>query len=182
MNIVSLPVDRALVDRATRFVKENWDLFVKRNIFDGGYPEKLIGEIGRRAVTRYLDIPPDDIHPILDNQPDRYDFLLRGATYDVKTLGAASKPMPYFRYNVPEVQARKPVDYYIFASLQDDNSRLWIAGYISRDEFRKRADLHEPGEKVSFSGCVFRCATLDISILELADIEQLKPEQKSLFN
>ena len=181
MNIIALSVERALVDRAARFVEENWELFVKRNIFDGDYPEKLIGEIGRRVVTRYLDIPQEDIHPILDNLPDSYDFKLGGETYDVKTLGTASKPLPYFRYNVPEVQAKKPVDFYVFASLFNDNSRLWIAGYISHTDFLKKAQWHAEGERVEFSGCQFRCPTLDISILELLDIEIQKPQQKALF-
>jgi hypothetical protein len=181
MNIISLPVERALVDRARRFVRDNWELYVKRDIFDGDFEKKVIGEIGMRVITRYLDVPVENIHPILDNKPDAYDFLMDGGSYDSKTLGTATRPQPYFRYDVPEVQARKPVDYYVFASLLDDLSRLWIAGYISRDDFMKKSRWHKAGSRVEFSGCIFRCDTLDISILELEDIEGIHPQQQSLF-
>lgn len=70
-------------------------------------------------------------------------------TADVKTKRRTKLPSPYFDCHIADTSLHQRCDTYIFTSIinDDDWYRLWVLGWLTREEFFERARRVLKGEK-----------------------------------
>ena len=78
---------------------------------------------------------------------DDYDLVYLGKKFDVKSVGCNSFPEPFHVGTVFNDETKKDIDFYIFTRIKNDNSLGWITGFISKDDFFKKADTIKAGTK-----------------------------------
>jgi len=106
-------------EKAFNYVAPNVNRFAKRGIFDGDLNKKIIGYIGFLAVKKVFGLSLLETDEEIDGEPDSYDFIRDGKTFDVKTsfcyiYQKTGKAPPDWGILIPESQFRfKPHDYYI---------------------------------------------------------------------
>lgn len=175
--MIELKVSREVIRSAEDYIKRNIDKFAVRGNFDGDFNKKVIGHIGFLIVKDYLRLSNEACSMVVDHAPDEYDFRIDGQNYDLKTRTVAVKPPPYFRCNVPASQVnfdKGKKDYYVFALLKKTRATIWLAGFISYDDFRRGSQWHNAGDHVTASGLKYWCNTFDIEISALKDIAKLR--------
>lgn len=64
-----------------------------------------------------------------------HDFIYHEATFDSKALRCAFKPPLRYEMSVSTWARHQECDYYVFSRILEDYSRLWIVGFMEREEF-----------------------------------------------
>lgn len=126
-----------------------------------------IGLLGELAVNKILG---RNLEAYIKNRPlhksdPGFDIIIEEEKYDIKFLRSKFPPTERFRYNVPAEIMHKKLDGYIFGTIVGEE--MYIVGWISKEEFDRKAIFHEKGEFVPYNKFVFACDTFDISINEL---------------
>jgi hypothetical protein len=101
----------------------------------------------RQRMTGYLaEMAVKHVFNKLEfSEDDSVDFVFNGVTFDVKAQGCNSAPELKFVGTLYEEQASRNVDFYIFARVKNDSSKVWIAGFISKNKLFKTAQLISKG-------------------------------------
>jgi len=69
------------------------------------------------------------------------DFTYGKFTIDSKAQGCNSFPLPHYSATIYEEQKERPVDFYIFSRVKNDQSKVWICGIISKKDFFSWSEL-----------------------------------------
>lgn len=108
--------------------------------YNGG-KSVLDSMVSEQVVADYYNIPIQDTYD--------YDFITsNGIRVDLKTKSKSDyEPQRHWYCMVPAYQIDKQqCDQYIFNRINRDLSIVWMVGYISKDNFIKRAMYIEKGE------------------------------------
>lgn len=95
------------------------------------------------------------------------DFILNGASFDVKAQGCNVPPKLYHNVTLCEEQATREVDFYIFCKVKNDHSKVWIAGFIPKTKFLDKSELKPIGTVgitfvYDFARYEIQCKELDV--------------------
>ncbi|WP_455673168.1 hypothetical protein [Phocaeicola sp.] len=85
-------------------------------------------------------------------------------------------PQDDWKCEVTDEQLARPVDIYVFAKLRTYNDRrtLYLVGWMSKQEFHDKAQLHEAGTLLR--GKRVHYSKWDVTINELNEMESLIPK------
>jgi len=142
---------------------------IRNSILEG--EGRLTGTIGEVAVQQYLGGVKNP-----SSKPWHFDILLDGSLIEVKTKRRTVEPRSHYDCSVCAANHKQKCDYYVFTSVLDDMSKVWILGYLSREEFHKAAIFRKEGEHDPSNDqyCSWDC--WNVKVGQLHDIKQLKDD------
>lgn len=76
-----------------------------------------------------------------------FDFVIAGKKVDVKTMSRTVDVRPHYVHNFIGYQLKYDCMYYIFESYNTVKNILSICGVIDKDNFLKKADYYDIGDK-----------------------------------
>ena len=117
--------------------------FGKRGYGDGNKKEQLTGIIGQTVLADLLGLPRPDGKNGFDNG---FDFVINGKKADIKTMSRTVPVKDHYVHNFIGYQKNYTVDYYIFASYNTRTEVLSICGFVSKEDFAKRASFYNKGD------------------------------------
>lgn len=143
-----------------------------RGVADGNKKDQFTGMLGEITVKKVFGISH-----VWDNEFDGgYDLKLGDMKFDVKTMCRNVDPQPDYVFNVLEFQKDLDSDAYIFCSINQRTNMLYICGWISKEEFFKKAEKFEKGKKrkrKDGSKMKLKANNFEIKISELNSINPL---------
>lgn len=114
----------------------------QRGNADGSKAQQFIGMVGQCSVMDMLSIEL----PTLSYEHDGgVDIKIGNVTIDVKTMGRTCDPKPYFVNNLIGLQKHFDVDAYIFCSINTISKMMSVCGWISKQDYFDKANLHLKG-------------------------------------
>ncbi len=99
----------------------------------------LIGFLGELVVARAYEVPISDTF--------QYDLLINDHRIDVKTKGCTSRPKPDYLCSVMEYQLKNKSDGYIFCRADISKRKVWVLGYISKEDLLRDGFFCEAGKQ-----------------------------------
>lgn len=102
-----------------------------------------------------------------------YDLEKNGKKIEVKTKSCTSKPRPYYNCSVADYNTSQDCDFYVFVRVLEDNSRGWILGGMSKDEFYEKAFFRRKGE-IDEDACPRFPFKADCYNIKIRDLKQIK--------
>ena len=129
----------------------------------------MAGILGEYAACHYLGAAKH-------NNTYDWDISLRGATIDVKSKVRNNKPRVDYGASIPNITRRQDCDYYMFASVKRDFSKVFLMGYIPTDLFFKQAKFLKPGDSDGTNTFRARCETYNLAYSELFTVGELNVE------
>ncbi len=109
---------------------------------DGTKEQQMIGIIGQNMLNIALGLPLMQPGGGFDGGVDAY---VNGLSFDIKTMGRTVTPRLDFVNNLMQSQTKFNVDGYIFASVNTNDNRMTVCGWIPKALFLERATLFEKG-------------------------------------
>ena len=109
---------------------------------DGTKEQQMIGIIGQNMLNLAIGQPLMQPGGGFDGGIDAH---IHGLSFDIKTMGRTVTPRLDFVNNFMKSQAKFNVDCYIFASVNTQDNRISICGWIPKSLFLERAKLFEKG-------------------------------------
>jgi len=103
----------------------------------------------------------------------QYDVNIRGMLCEVKTKERNDIPKSHYNCTVANVNATQKCDYYIFASTNRDYSKVWILGFLPREEFIQKSRFMKKGEYDSENDYTCHEDCWNVRIDELRNIREL---------
>jgi len=103
-----------------------------------------------------------------------YDMVLEdGRTVDVKTFSSRMAPQPSFDCNIMKSSTHQKCDMYIFSGYNKDQNKLYVCGYVPREEYYSKAVFRKKGAKDPKNGIIYRSDSYSIPVGYLLPIEDL---------
>ena len=118
--------------------------FGQRGYADGDYSEQKTGLIGQTLIQDLFNIPRPDGSEGFDGG---VDFIFGSKNIDVKTMGRTVDPKLSYVNNFIGLQKEYNSDILIFCSLNKNTNILTICGWISKEDFLKKASFFKSGTK-----------------------------------
>lgn len=109
---------------------------------DGAKDQQLIGIIGQNMLNLALKLPLMQAGGGFDGGIDAH---ISGLSFDIKTMGRTVTPRLDFVNNLMQSQTKFKVDGYIFASINTNDNRMTVCGWLPKALFLERATLFEKG-------------------------------------
>ena len=109
---------------------------------DGTKEQQMIGIIGQNMLNLALGQPLMQPGGGFDGGIDAH---IHSLSFDIKTMGRKVTPRLDFVNNLMKSQTKFNVDGYIFASVNTNDNRITICGWIPKPLFLERAELFEKG-------------------------------------
>lgn len=109
---------------------------------DGAKDQQLIGIIGQNMLNLALKLPLMQAGGGFDGGIDAY---IAGLSFDIKTMGRSVTPRLDFVNNLMHSQTKFKVDGYIFASINTNDNRMTVCGWLPKSLFLERSTLFEKG-------------------------------------
>ena len=102
----------------------------------------FIGALGEIVIR-------DQFNGKLENTYD-YDLIIKGKKIEVKTklFSAGYKPSEGWNISVEAHNDRQKCDFYCFTLIPGDYSVMYLCGWITKENFYKKAKKYEKGDKV----------------------------------
>ena len=111
---------------------------------------------------------------IINNTYD-YDLVSEdGIKSDVKTKRCTSPPKPYYDCSVANFNTKQKCDRYVFVRIENKNKRwgrAWVLGWLTHDNYFKKARKLTKGQKDPSNGFVVRADCHNVAISELNKFE-----------
>lgn len=117
--------------------------FGMRGYGDGNRNEQLTGIIGQTVLADLLGQSRPDGESGFDNG---VDFIINNRKADLKTMSRTVPVKDHYVHNFIGYQIDYDVDFYIFASYNKSNDVLSICGFLSKNDFLKKAKYYKKGE------------------------------------
>ena len=99
-----------------------------------------------------------------------YDLVAQdGTKYDVKTKRCTSPPKPYYDCSVANFNTKQKCDRYVFVRNENKNKRwgrAWVLGWLTHDDYFKKARKLTKGQKDPSNGFVVRADCHNVAISE----------------
>lgn len=102
----------------------------------------LTGALGEVIVADYFKAKG---YTVEEKANFDYDLIINGFTVDVKTIKTKSTPSPNFIAQVQAFNTKQKTNYYFFCYLLADYSKVFIAGYLKKEQFFKVAKFFPAG-------------------------------------
>jgi hypothetical protein len=118
--------------------------FGQRGIADGNKEEQFVGCIGESIVRELFSKERLNGEKGFDGG---YDIVYKGVKIDVKTMGRTTDIRDYYVHNFIALQKDYNVDIYIFTSYNKIKKELTICGWITKEDFFKKAKFYKKGTK-----------------------------------
>ena len=128
----------------------------------------VAGTLGELATARLLTAARSNTY--------NHDLvLLNTKTADVKTKICTSKPQMNYECSIAAYNIKQRTDYYIFCRVLKDYSKIWILGYMPKEEYFDRARYCEKGtiDEKSHLRWRFKESCYNLEIGQLYKMEQL---------
>ena len=109
---------------------------------DGTKEQQMIGIIGQNMLNLALGQPLMKPGGGFDGG---IDATIYGLSFDIKTMGRTTTPRLDFVNNLMQSQTKFKVDGYIFASVNTNDNRMTVCGWLPKALFLERATLYEKG-------------------------------------
>ena len=109
---------------------------------DGTKEQQMIGIIGQNMLHLALGLPLMQPGGGFDGG---IDATIYGLSFDIKTMGRTTTPRLDFVNNLMQSQTKFKVDGYIFASINTNDNRMTVCGWLPKALFLERATLFEKG-------------------------------------
>ena len=137
--MIKLPIKRELYDYSKKLVEEN--NFGQRGKDDGSPKEQFIVILSENMVRQYLG------HELIEPKgfDGGYDIIYKDLKTDIKSMNRTVDPIPSYINNVFDVQLKHESEAYIFTSLNTKKKNLSICGWVSKEDFRKKASFYPKG-------------------------------------
>ncbi len=121
----------------------------------------IFGALGEILIFDYYS----DADIVLESTYD-YDMIINGYCVDVKTKKTTVKPQEDYLCSISAFNTKQKCDYYFFVRITTDLNSGYLLGYISKDDFYKKAIWKNKGD-VDVNGFVFKddCYNLEIKYL-----------------
>lgn len=118
--------------------------FGRRGEFDGNYDQQLTGILAQTIVADLIGQP----RPVDNNKADGgVDFIINGKTVDLKTMGRTVPMKETFVHNFYGSQAKFDTEVLMFSSFNKRTKVLTICGWLTKEDFMKKADHFPQGTK-----------------------------------
>jgi hypothetical protein len=130
-----------VVDISEQFVEKN-NLGHRPDNSNGTKEQQMVGVIGQNMMATALNEPfmqPSTTHD------GGVDFVISGNKIDIKTMGRTVTPTLKYVNNLIASQTKFDVDGYVFASLNTNNSKLTICGWLPKTTFTFFAKFYKKG-------------------------------------
>lgn len=103
-----------------------------------------------------------------------FDVILKdGKVCEVKTKERTVAPRSTYECSVAKFNDSQECDYYVFASALNDYSKVWLLGYLSREEFKEVAIFRKEGEIDPSNNQTCSADCWNVKINQLHDIKDL---------
>jgi hypothetical protein len=132
--IIELPIADSIVEKAKAKSEEMGRL--NKSITKG--EGNVAGFIGEMVVADYLGCNVDNTYD--------YDLTYDSVKIDVKTKRTTAVPLPHYNCSVAAYNTHQKCDYYVFARVLNDYSKVWILGCMPHDDFYKNAAFMKKGQ------------------------------------
>lgn len=109
---------------------------------DGTKEQQMIGIIGQNMLNIAMGRPLMQPGGGFDGGIDAH---INGLSFDIKTMGRKMNPRLDFVNNLMQSQTKFKVDGYIFASINTNDNRMTVCGWLPKHLFLERATLFEKG-------------------------------------
>jgi len=128
-------------------IKYSWSLvnsynFGQRGRGDGNKNQQFVGILGQTIISDLLKLNRPNGKTGFDGG---YDLIINNKKVDVKTMGRTVPVKQHYVHNFIGYQLKYEVDYLLFLSYNKKNSIMTICGYITKDEFLKKARFYPQG-------------------------------------
>jgi hypothetical protein len=161
--LIEVEITKEMMDVARKEAEQLGEL--KNSITRGeGNLAGLVGEMvaeqitgAKRKNTRDYDLVYED-----------------GQTADVKTKRCRSMPEPHFECSIAGYNTTQKCDKYIFVRVQNDYSRAWVMGELTKEDYFKKATFIQQGQFDPRNR--WRC-TADCYNVPVSDLEAVRKEK-----
>jgi hypothetical protein len=109
---------------------------------DGTKEQQMIGIIGQNMLHLAAGLPLMKPGGGFDGG---VDIMIAGLPFDIKTMGRKVTPRLDFVNNLMYSQTKFKVDGYIFSSVNTNDNRMTVCGWLPKALFLERATLFEKG-------------------------------------
>lgn len=172
--MIELPLTRDAEDYGRRMKRRYDQRGVKDAFRKSGLDKRWTGHAVEYELHRWLADVAEIEHVWnggLDNKPD---FVIGEGPHAIKVALKANTgdaPREDFIFAIPENNVNKLGDGALFCIVQLKERKIWIAGYVPAQSFRKRADRHHKGDPGFVPGRPFEyaCRTIRADELEPAE-------------
>lgn len=127
----------------------------------------LIGSIGEIVVSDYYKLKGFKVD---DNSTFQNDLRINGFTIDIKTRPTKYPPQKNYEIRLPYFNTHQKTNFYYFVLVDLEFKNCWLAGYIKKDTFFKKAKFCKKG-MARHDGWKYRCNTY---VLNITELEQIK--------
>lgn len=122
-----------------------------------------VGFIGKELVKAVLGI-----------ETGTNELVIDGKKYRIRAKETSKPPKESYDCSITEEDIKDPCDFYIFSRIKSDYSKGWILGYISYEEYKKKAVFRKKGEIDPSNNHVATNNCYNMKISELKNIKDLK--------
>lgn len=137
--MINLKLDNDIIEYSKTLVKEN--NFGQRGYDDGNKKEQLVGIISENTVKKYLGL--NLINP--KGYDGGYDLIYNKMFTDIKSMTRTVYPKDYYVNNLFDAQLNYKAEAFIFTSLNVTEKVLTICGWITKQDFKKKAVFYAKG-------------------------------------
>lgn len=111
-----------------------------------------------------------------ENNTYDYDIKLNGLTIDVKTKRVNTPPKNFYECSIAALNTKQKCDFYVFTRILKTMESGWILGYLSKEDYFKKATFLKKGMIDPSNGWTVSTDCYNLPISELKDIEELHNE------
>lgn len=113
-------------------------------------PEDMrwVGEIGEIALNSWLKITGVPFRWVREHAAGMPDFVVKNMLVGLKTVKRQGPVRPDYTAQITAKHAKEPADFFLFASYEYPERRLWFLGGIRRANFLEHARYYSAGEAV----------------------------------
>ena len=156
--------------------------FGQRFTANGTKEQQLTGIIGQTVIMDMFGLGYIDGSTGFDEGVDIY---YKGIKVDVKTMGRTTDVRDYYVNNFIGLQMYFDTDVYIFCSLNKNTNKLTICGWITKEDFLKKASFYPKGSyRTRSDGSQFRTFAdlYEIANSDLNDVDSVEELKNDLSN
>lgn len=100
-----------------------------------------------------------------------YDIMYDDMKVEVKTKKRTVDPQPHYQADIFDLNTEQDCDIYYFVSINSEEERVWMCGYLTPDEFYDRASFKKKGQMNHENGHVYQ---EDCWVLPYTELKRLQ--------
>lgn len=102
-----------------------------------------------------------------------FDVVTDTGLYEIKTKLRSGCPKEYYECSVANFNSSQECDYYVFASTIHNYSKVWLLGYLSKEDFKKKRIFRKKGEYDPDNGQTCTADCWNVKINQLNNIREI---------